>query len=120
MDVTAEYTATSNFVYQFEKPQAIPIAYICVYNYGEWKPIFYGKVYSKGKYVKFNGMAKDMAYHIAVPKGSSYKLVGKPFIIDSLNHVIYSEPDLQKKIKIVVEKTNIGTDSWVKKTEHIH
>ncbi|WP_316827424.1 transglutaminase-like domain-containing protein [Pedobacter miscanthi] len=115
LDVTAEYTSTLNFVYQFEKHQAIPIAYICVYSYGQWKPIFYGKVYSKGKYVKFNGMAKDMAYHIAVPNGSSYKLIGKPFIIDSLDHVVYSEPNLQKKISIVLEKTNIGADSWVKK-----
>lgn len=115
LDVTAEYTTTLNFVYHFEKPQDTPVAYICVYNYGEWRPIFYGKVYSKGKYVKFNNMANDIAYHIAIPNGNGYKLVGKPFIIDSLNHVIYSEPDLRKKITIVLEKINIGTDSWVKK-----
>lgn len=83
LDVTADYTPTTNFIYKFEKKENnIPLAYICVFNYGVWKPVFYGKVTSDGGYVIFNNMAKDMAYHVAVPEGNRYRLIGKPFIIE--------------------------------------
>lgn len=117
LDVTKEYTPTLDLIYRFRETQNTPIAYICVSNYGEWKPVFYGRCFLKGKYAKFNDMAKNMAYHIAVPDGDSYKLVGTPFILDSLNNFIYSEPDFKKRINIVLEKTNIGGASWVRKSK---
>jgi len=115
LDVTQEYVSSSNLVYQFEKRLGVPLAYICVYNYGEWVPVFYGRVFQNGKYVKFNAMAKDMAYHIAVPIGNKYQLIDKPFILDSMNHISYSNPNFDRKINIVLNKTNVGQESWVKK-----
>ncbi|MGJ1195275.1 transglutaminase domain-containing protein [Sphingobacterium spiritivorum] len=115
LDVTHEHTQTLDLVYKFEKAQDKTFAYICVSSYGKWKPIFYGNITSNGEYANFKNMAADIAYHIAVPDGSGFKLVGKPFILDSLNNITYSSPDFRKTVNIHTKRINIGEKSWVKR-----
>ena len=117
LDVTNEHTSTIDIVYTFQSPMKSSLAYICVYSYGEWKPIFYGKTFVNGKYVKFNNMGKDIIYHIAIPDGNSYKLTDSPFLLDSLGRKIYSKPNFRTKQDIIVKKINSGKQSLIKKNQ---
>ncbi|WP_316834899.1 hypothetical protein [Pedobacter nutrimenti] len=82
------------------------ITYICVYNYGAWRHLFYGKISADGKSAKFNNMAKDMAYHIAIPHNESYKLIEKPFILDSAGVIVFSKPDWKHTGDLILQKIN--------------
>lgn len=116
IDVTDEYTSIKTLNYKFDKPiNNIKLAFICVYNSGKWRPIFYGKVNSKKNYAQFNKVAKRMLYQIAVPVRSTFKLVGRPFIFNEKGKLQYASPNDDKRVRIVAEKISSEDDAWIKK-----
>jgi hypothetical protein len=61
-DVTADYADVCDVTITFSDPvpDSIHYAYLCVFNWGEWKAIHWGKV--EGQTAMFTDMGKDIAY----------------------------------------------------------
>ena len=60
-DVSHEYFDTVNVRIKLRKmPSGTKYAYLCVWNYNNWKPVHWGKI--TGDMALFSGMGKDIAY----------------------------------------------------------
>lgn len=62
LDVTADYVNACNVTVDFDKeiPDSVDIAYLCVFNSGEWKAIHWARI-EDGK-ATFTAMGPDLAY----------------------------------------------------------
>lgn len=107
LDVTNEHTKTIDIVYPI--PVNKSIAYICVYNYGKWQPVYFGKINTEKRQTIFHKMATDMAYAVAVPHKNTYKLIDKIFIVNKRGNKISSSPDFRRKQNLIITKTNPGS-----------
>ncbi|MGH2644332.1 MAG: hypothetical protein ACRDE2_10310 [Chitinophagaceae bacterium] len=101
---------------------AIPIkdsssryAYICVFNYAQWVPIYWGR-YIHHEYL-FKNMGCDILYRVALPASKTYRLTDHVFYLDSGGVVKYIHPDLKKRINLTLHKLNIGRKSWVQQMQ---
>jgi len=83
IDVTADYGKVCDVAVTLtrEVPDSVDIAYICVFNSGEWTPIHWGQI--AGQTVTFTAMAPEIAYLPAfylnekiVPAGPAFILHG--------------------------------------------
>ncbi|MDR3219020.1 MAG: hypothetical protein LBU22_08620 [Dysgonamonadaceae bacterium] len=115
-DVTHEHTKTVNIQYTLNEQTDSNIAYICVFNYGEWVPVYWGKINGKTK-VSFVNMGAEILYRIAIPYHNSYKIISKVFKADDAGNLIYYLPDSKHKVDMALHKVNTGSDSWVKRGE---
>jgi len=81
-DVTADYVKTSDITVPLagDLPDSINVAYICVFNDGEWKPIHWGWI--KDAEVAFTGMGTDIAYLPAFYVNEKIVPAGAPFILN--------------------------------------
>lgn len=81
VDVTAEYTDVIDAAINFNKavPDTVDMAYICVFNSGEWKPIHWGRIQDGG--TVFTGMVADIAYLPALYIDEEIVPYGDPFIL---------------------------------------
>ncbi|MDR0332952.1 MAG: hypothetical protein LBI15_05755 [Dysgonamonadaceae bacterium] len=109
LDVTHEHTTTATIEYDWDFPT--DFAYICVLNYGQWDPVYWGKI-ENGK-VRFENMGTDMFYRIAKPVRLSYELVSPIFHLNETGNKTFFKPDLNKKINLQLSKLNTGALSWV-------
>jgi hypothetical protein len=81
IDVTQDYIPTRDITVTLEKPapDTVDVAYICVFNDGEWKPIHWGRV--KNGEVTFSAMGTDIVYLPAYfVNDDSLDPAGPPFI----------------------------------------
>lgn len=81
VDVTADYSDVLDVEVTFnrEVPDTIDVAYICVFNSGEWKPIHWGRI--EGSTVVFTDMAPDIAYLPALYVNEEILPFGQAFIL---------------------------------------
>ncbi len=81
MDVTAAYVDICDVTVVFEReiPDSVDIAYLCVFNSGEWKAIHWGRI-NEGRAV-FADMGKDIAYLPALYTNKEIQPFGVPFIL---------------------------------------
>jgi hypothetical protein len=112
LDVTHEHKTTFDIDYKLDK--IINFAYICVFNYGEWKPIYWGKMEKDGK-VCFTNMGTDILYRIAIPENENYKIVSPIFQLDRKGKKQFFEPNLSHTVQLQLSKLNTGARSWVEK-----
>lgn len=113
LDVTNEHTQTFTVKYKLSKDIDTPFAYICVFNYGKWHPIYWGRI--SNNEVSFKNMGANILYRIAIPDGNNYKLISNIICVDSLNQDRRSTPNSIEKIrKMTLKKLNTGSLSWVK------
>jgi hypothetical protein len=108
-DVTHEHTPTATIEYEWEF--TTDFAYICVLNYGQWQPIYWGKV-ENGK-VHFENMGTDMLYRVAIPKGNSFEIISPIFHLDEVGNKTFFNPNQNEKINLQLSKRNTGALSWV-------
>ncbi len=85
-DVTADYVDACDVTIGFEQeiPDSVDIAYLCVFNSGEWQPIHWGRI-EAGKAV-FTDMGRDIAYLPALYLDEKIVPWGRPFILDPDGH----------------------------------
>lgn len=79
-DVTAEYGDVSDVVVKLEQSDE-NVAYICVFNSGEWKAIHWAEI--KNNEAVFTDMARDIVYLPAYYQDKEILPAGKPFILDA-------------------------------------
>lgn len=116
LDVTHEHTTTTTVVCDLPDSVNTNFAYLCVNNYGEWKPVFWGKI--KNHKAIFYNMGYPMLYRLAIPEKEGYKVIGDIFMINRLQKKTFHFPSPAKRISMTLQKVNSGQSSWVKKHEN--
>ena len=111
LDVTHEHTSTATIDYEYDFSS--DYAYICVFNYGQWIPIYWSKVMNER--VRFENMGTEMLYRTAVPQKNSYEIISPVFHVDKKGNKTFFKPDYDKKINLNLSKLNTGSKSWVEK-----
>jgi len=82
VDVTADYVPVQDFTITFEKqvPDSVDIAYICVFNSGEWRAIDWARI--KNGVATFTDIGTDIAYIPALYINAEIEPWGPPFILN--------------------------------------
>jgi hypothetical protein len=80
-DVTADYVEVCQVDLTFDRavPDSVDIAYLCVFNSGEWQAIHWGRIVA-GRAV-FTDMGKEIAYLPALYLNEEIVPFGAPFIL---------------------------------------
>jgi len=119
IDVTADYTDVCDVTVEFKReiPDSVDIAYLCVFNSGEWKPIHWGRIEDGS--ATFTDMGRDIAYLPVLYINEEIMPFGSPFILDIDGIVEELEPDDLNKISIQLTSTTrrkqeISTDGIAK------
>jgi hypothetical protein len=83
LDVTADYQDVCDVTVKLERaiPDSVDIAYLCVFNSGEWKAIHWGRI--EDQTVTFTDMGLDIAYLPALYLNEEIVPFGNPFILDT-------------------------------------
>jgi len=81
LDVTAEYIDVCDVTVEFNHdiPDSVDIAYLCVFNSGEWKAIHWGRIENNA--AVFTDMGRGVAYIPALYLNEEIAPVGQPFIL---------------------------------------
>lgn len=115
LDVTDEHANAIDFRYQMpHKYQQIPFAYICIFNYGRWVPVFWGK--NAGGTVLFPKMNTDILYRIGIPNQNGLTLLEDPFFLDVSGHAQPASINHSRETSMLLTKTNSGERSFLDTT----
>ncbi len=96
IDVTSHYTNVCDVEVKFEEEidDSIDIAYLCVFNSGEWKPIHWGRIENGS--AKFSDMGTNIAYLPALYVNKEILPYGAPFILGEDNNSRKLQPTNEK------------------------
>ncbi len=105
IDVTASYIDVCDVEIEFERgiPDSVDIAYLCVFNSGEWIPIHWGRI-KEGKAV-FTDMGKEIAYLPALYLNGEVVPYSEPFILQNDCNIKEFQPEEQKTITVELFST---------------
>ena len=80
LDVTADYLDPVDYQVEFEKPvpDSIDIAYLCVFNSGEWKAIDWARIENNGAH--FTNFGPDVIYLPGLFENEEIVPFGIPFV----------------------------------------
>ncbi|MFZ5981368.1 MAG: transglutaminase-like domain-containing protein [Candidatus Zixiibacteriota bacterium] len=109
LDVTAEYVDICDVTVEFTEiiPDSVDIAYLCVFNSGEWKPIQWGRI--KKNAALFSGMGRGIAYIPGLYLNEKIVPVGPPFILDENCGIKSCRTDSTEKISLKLLATTRRT-----------
>ncbi len=120
IDVTAEYGPVSDVTVELKKPipDSVDIAYICVFNEGEWKPIQWGRCTADGK-VTFTNMARGLVLLVGLYTNEKIEPVSAPFTLNDDGKLTWLEPQPGATSRLELTSTTarvleISTDGVVK------
>ncbi|MBU1935786.1 transglutaminase-like domain-containing protein [bacterium] len=118
-DVTADYTEVRDVQVTFEKtvPDTVDIAYLCVFNSGEWKAIDWGRI-EDGE-VDFTDAGTNIAYLPGLYVNEEIVPFGNAFILHSNGSTQELLPEKEKTIDVkltstTLRKQGVSTDGIVK------
>jgi hypothetical protein len=115
LDVTNEHTITSDITLPIKAANDRPVpttAYICVFDYGAWEPLYWGPV--NNDLVVFKNMGRNVIYRMATFK-HGLDFCGEIFLLDSDGQIKYFCPNQQKTQTMKLQKLNSGKEAWVAK-----
>lgn len=112
-DVTKEYTTVDNLKFFVDSKirKRSDIGYIYVMNYGQWVPLFYGRVQDDS--IGFTDMGREVLYRAGFHLRGSDRFITRPFILDKEGRIRYSEPDYDRQEVLQTYKINHGENSDV-------
>jgi len=104
-DVTSDYVETIDVTVPFaiDPPESIDVAYICVFNDGEWKPIHWGWI--KGSVATFNDMGSEIAYLPGYYVNEKIVPAGYPFVLHADGGISPLEAEHPEPIPAVLVST---------------
>lgn len=104
IDVTADYEDVCDVTVPLaDVPDSVDIAYLCVFNSGEWKPIQWARI--KDNTATFTGMGRDIAYIPALYLNEETVPAGEPFILETNCNQRSLAPDTAKPVSISLTST---------------
>jgi len=82
LDVTSDYVETCDVTVHFDEPvpDSVDIAYLCVFNSGNWEAIHWGRI--EGDSAVFTDMGREVAYLPALYLNEEIVPFGPPIILD--------------------------------------
>ena len=102
-DVTDAYTETVDVPVTFDRavPDSVDIAYLCVFNSGEWQPIQWSRV--AGDTAVFVKMAPDIAYLPALYLNEEIVPYGAPFVLrsDGTQDLFVADPEKTAALSLI-------------------
>lgn len=112
-DVTEQYGATSDISYTFKKSIPNNIAYIAVFNKGEWKPLWWSMVDKSHKTV-FTKMGRNIVY---LPSATRDTLINNekhailqpekyPILVKNNGDQLVLNPDFKKSFNALISREN--------------
>jgi hypothetical protein len=107
IDVTCDYAKTSDLTIALEQvvPDSVDIAYMAVFNSGEWQAVQWGRI--DGGKVNFKAMGRDMLYLPVLYMNEKIVPAGNPFILDTAGMMHSITPDSARAISVrLIEITN--------------
>lgn len=119
VDATSSHVLTSNV--EVDVPEFNgKIAFICIYNYGKWKPIYYAKREKAGTFI-FKNMGRDVIYRYGyIDKGEALRLSDKVLHLQKNGDIKILNDASDKGSPIInqinIKKINVGSEAWVKKS----
>lgn len=100
VDVTADYVPVTDAKVTFDNtvPDSVDIAYLCVFNSGEWRPIHWGRIESDTAI--FTDMATDIVYLPALYLNKEIVGIGDPFLLEegSTNDIFHADTSYLESI----------------------
>ncbi|WDF69705.1 hypothetical protein PQ465_04820 [Sphingobacterium oryzagri] len=113
LDVTTDHVKTVDVIHAMPEKSSSKLAYICVYSYGQWKPIFFGKV-DNGR-VTFDDMGTNILYRIAlIDKKNQLNFISRPFHLTEDGRKIFPT-QRAGTMNLSVNRINHGEQATVKK-----
>ncbi len=105
IDVTSQYTNVCDVEVKFEEKidDSIDIAYLCIFNSGEWKPIHWGRI--KNGSALFSDMGTNIAYLPALYINKEILPFGDPFILGDNCNTEKLQPENGKTITMELIST---------------
>jgi hypothetical protein len=105
VDVTTAYgdVACPTVKISATVPDSIDIAYICVFNSGNWEAIHWGRIYDSR--VTFTSMGMDIVYMPAFYINEEIVACGAPFILDKADRIIELVADTTQKTLVRLVST---------------
>ncbi len=97
IDVTSDYVEAVDVTIDLATPapDSVDIAYICVFNDGNWRPIHWGRI--EGDQVTFTAMGPDIAYLPAYfVKEDSIAPAGPPFVLAASGDITLLKPSVEE------------------------
>lgn len=126
VDVTKDYIHVRTITVPVTSPDTIAIAYLCVFNSGEWKPIQWSRI-SNGA-ATFTDMGMDVVYLPGLYLNEKVVPASAPFILTAAGDVQKLEADTAHpatlqllsttNVKQVQSTDGIGKSSFVPSTKY--
>ncbi|MFH2048023.1 MAG: transglutaminase-like domain-containing protein [bacterium] len=119
-DVTSDYVDVSNVDIKFERkiPDSVDIAYLCVFNSGEWSAIHWGRV--ENNTAEFTDMGTGIVYLPALYINKEITPFGPPFILNknhSIDYLLINEDlSISVELKSTTEKKLVASTDGITKT----
>ncbi|MFH2056249.1 MAG: transglutaminase-like domain-containing protein, partial [bacterium] len=107
LDVTADYVDECDVTVRFEReiPDSVNVAYLCVFNSGEWKAIHWAKIEDSS--ATFTDMGPDLAYLPALYLNEEIFPWGPAFILGSDCGQTAFVPNHDSTIALALHSTTI-------------
>lgn len=104
-DVTADYQEVCDVTITFEQdiPDSVDIAYLCVFNSGDWKAIHWARI--RDRSATFTDMGREIAYIPALYLNEEIVPWGSPFILESDCTRKSLKPDTADRIEMRLAAT---------------
>ncbi len=120
IDVTADYVPVENISVEFAQPipDSVDIAYICVFNSGEWRTIDWARI--ENNTAGFTDLGPDIAYLPALYLNEEIVPFGSPFILTkgSQARKLQAIPDktLTAELFSTTRRTRVASTDGIAKT----
>jgi len=120
IDVTSDYVDVSNVVIKFDRkiPDSIDIAYLCVFNSGEWSAIQWGRI--ENDIAEFSNMGTGIAYLPALYINEEITPYGPPFILNDDHsidyHLINEDLSISVELNSTTAKKQVASTDGIAKT----
>ncbi len=105
IDVSEQYFEPTDISVTIDDniPSDVRYMYICVFQRGSWKPVWYGKI-NDNKKVVFNKMGKRIIYNIGYYRDNRIYTIGTPFYVNSAGLIEPIEPDINNQEKVLIKR----------------
>lgn len=111
VDATSSHVLTSNVEVDIPEFNG-KIAFICIYNYGKWKPIYYAKKEKSRKFI-FKNMGRDVIYRYGyIDKDEMLRLSDKVLHLQKSGDIKILN-DTSDKSSPIINQIKIKRSMWV-------
>jgi hypothetical protein len=110
-DITQQYAPVKRFEYPVGTSNAGEYIYLCVFNFGDWRPVTYTTADTSGTAI-FPSVTPENIYRLALYDYNRLEHITHPFRFDSLGRINMLVPDFGNPQSIVLEKT--PDQHWIK------